>query len=333
MATTHTATPRTDLEPRIPQIRKIAVLTDFSPAADNALQYAAMIARSYGAEILLAHAFLPPACASAAPTAAMVFAACDDRRQYLEERLRAKTRQPLLETIRCSIALCEGAPVDLVQELKDVDLVVVGTSGATGLRKAFLGSTAETVFHTVTKPVLTVGPSCATAEEGKSGAILCAVSLSGAADVLGYALSIAKRRNAELMLLHVVEGPGVVFALEQAHAKAEIMEELRRRMTESDTGGVRTTFLVGFGNADSVILNEARIHDARLIVVGTHRTRVPALASHFAGGTAYSVATNAECPVLTIPAKGRPHKNGSHVSGSTLHVTGITESKQHSETH
>jgi len=320
MATTHRIAALNELK-----IAKIAVLTDFSPAADTALRYAATVARSCGAGIVLAHAYLPPACAYAAPEAALVFDAFDSYREHLENRLRRATQEPWLKDIRCSVALCQGGPSDLLEELKDADVVVVGTSGQTGLRKALLGSTAEMVFRTCNKPVLTVGPQCHCTGEGKAelGTVLCAVDLSsGTTGALDYALSIVRQTELNLLLLYVIEGSEIIFALEQACARAEAFQELRKLVPEDAATSTRTHYLMDFGDVDTAILNQARAHNASMIVMGAHRTsRVPAIASRFAGGTAYSVAANSLCPVLTIPSD----------NGLTLHVTDITESQQCAE--
>ena len=322
MATAHPVSTRTDLNPRFERIEKIAVLTDFSPGANAALRCAATLARSYGASLVLAHAYLPPSFACAAPTSAMVFEAFDKKQELLKEMLLGESRSPWLEGIPCATALCLGGPADLVQELSDVDLIVVGTSGATGVRKAVLGSTAETVFRTSSKPVLTVGPHCCSMGDGKVAleSVLCAVTLNpGATNVIAYAWSVAKQREAELLLLHVVEESSAVLALEQTCAKAEVLQKLRKLLPEDAASDAGMEYLVDFGDADTAILKEARIRDAKLIVIGAHRTKVPALASRFAGGTAYSVAANAECPVFTIPSVNVPN------------VIHITESKNDRE--
>jgi len=322
MLTAHPVAPHTPLK-----LKKIAVLTDFSPFAEAALRWAAAMARGYGAEIVLAHAYLPPACACAAPEAALAIETFEACRENLEDRLVNKAREPWLNGIHCSTALCQGGTADLLQDLQDADLIVVGTSGQTGLQRALLGSTAEMVFRSSLKPVLTVGPHCECNQEGpvRIRTILCAVDVdSGTTGSLAYALSIAARHNAQLLLLHVVEEPGITLALEQACARAEVFEKFRKLLPDSATYA-STTCLVGFGDTDSAILMEARIHGADLIVLGAHKTKVPAFTSRLPGGTAYNVAANSECPVLTIPSG-----NGS-VNGLALGVTSITESERSHE--
>ncbi|HEU5234123.1 MAG TPA: universal stress protein, partial [Terriglobales bacterium] len=142
MATVSQITPRTLLK-----IKKIAVLTDFSENADLALRYAAAFARGYEASLVLAHAYVPPYYAFAAPEANLVYQAFHDLSEDLSARLKAKASATYLQSLRCTTLLREGAPKDLLDELHDADLIVVGTSGATGFEKAALGSTAEAIFR------------------------------------------------------------------------------------------------------------------------------------------------------------------------------------------
>lgn len=60
--------------------------------------------------------------------------------------------------------------------------------------------------------------------------------------------------------------------------------------------------LIGFGMPAGVILEEAMKNHAQLIVMGVRGAagRLASIVCHFGGGTAYSVAANAHCPVLTI---------------------------------
>ncbi|MBV8631801.1 MAG: universal stress protein [Silvibacterium sp.] len=283
-------------------IKKIAVLTDFSPVANAALRYTATLARFYEAGIVLAHAYLPPSSACAAPEAALATEAFDTLRENLEDRLLRMAHEPWLRDIDCTAALCVGSTRDLLRELNDADLVVIGTAGHLGLEKTVLGSTAELAFRTCSKPVLTVGPRFRFGgeEEAAVDPILCAVNFTVHAErSLACALSIAAAHKAHLLLLHAIERHADILALEQACARAEALDKIRQLLPET-ARNANTTLLVDFGNADTAILNEARVHGAKLIVMGAHKATA-ALAGRFAGGTAYSVAANAECPVLTIP--------------------------------
>lgn len=285
--------------------KKIAVLTDFSRNADTALRYAAAFAREYGARLTLAHAYTPPACACAATEIALAYQAFEAFRGSLESRLLNQTEADYLRDIKCTILLREGDAADLMEDLSDADLIVVGTSGHRGLERAALGSTAEKIFRSSPFPVLTVGPGCQIRDLARSrlNTIIYATDLSAqsAAMALPYAVSIAREQDAELVLLHVMPNRDVSFSFERTMASAEPLEKLKALLPDTIDLPRMPRYIVGFGVPDEVILEVARKRDAGLIVMGAHRTGLlGALARRFQERTAYSVAANARRPVLTV---------------------------------
>jgi nucleotide-binding universal stress UspA family protein len=286
------------------QIKRIAVLTDFSQNAENALRLAATIARGYKASIALAHAYLPPSSAFAAPEVKLVYQALETRRRDLEDQLLAATEADFLRDINCVGILREGSPTELLKELNHPDLIVVGTSGGTGWEKAALGSTAETIFRSSSVPVLTVGPHCrgSGTESLALDTVLYATDFSvGAAGALPCALSIAREHGAKLVLLHVRSDKDVLLSFKRPMATAGPLEKLHKLVPSELDLEYRPTYVVRFGKPEDVIIEEAKHCGAKIIVIGVQRINALAsVVSHFAGGTAYGVAVNADCPVLTI---------------------------------
>lgn len=289
-------------------VRKIAVLTDFSRTAETALRVAASFARGYEASLVLAHAALPPSSALSAPTADLVYQALGAWRQGVKARLLSQIETLSLRDLSCGILFYEGVPGDLVKELGDADMIAVGTSGETGLKKIGYGSTAEVVVRSSAIPVLTVGPH-AGMEEAEAGAfdtVLYATDFSpGAGRAIPYALSIAERYQAKLVLLHVLSGKDIKPPLESS-ASAESIKNLHRLVPEALDLKHTPTFVVAFGTPAEMILEQADRLKANLIVLGARGAGAFAAAvSHLRGGTAYRVAANAHCPVLTVPSPGR----------------------------
>ena len=176
------------------KLDSLAVFTDFSAGANTALKCAAEIARRFMAGMVLAHAYNPtPAFVTA--EAAMEFEPLDDMRQSTQNRLLEQTEASFLQGVNCTTLLTMGDATDLLEELKDTDLIVVGTAGERGLTKATIGSTAEKLFRTSTLPVLTVGPRClCTGEQGSHiKTVLYSTDFSAGAELtLPYALLFAE---------------------------------------------------------------------------------------------------------------------------------------------
>ena len=287
-----------------PKIKKVAVFTDFSENAAVALRFAARIAREFKANIVLAHADIPPSCIFSAPEVKLVDEALAHWRERLRGSLLNQTKAAYLQDIECTVLLHEGTPRALLEALRDADLVVVGTSGRTGLQKINLGSTAEEIFRSSTIPVLTVGPycGCSGTEEMTIKTVLCPTNFSsGEKAALSYALSIADEHDASLILLHAVNDEDMLFSFERTLASPEPLEKLRLLVPDTSALKYKPTCVVGFGRPDLAILEEAARCNADAIVMGVRGAGAFAAAiSHFRSGTAYRVAANAACPVLTV---------------------------------
>ncbi len=299
MVAAHQVTPFTHL-----QFKKIAVLTDLSGRGENGLRYAAALARIYEAEIVLAHTYIPLPCAFSAPTPALVFETLHAERRGLESNLRKEAGASFLQDLKCSILLMQGAPQDLFRKMKDIDLIVVGTSGHTGMAKAAFGSVAETIFRSSPVPVLTVGPRCGSIDRKEAGfkTVLYATDFSSEARLaLPCALSIAQKNEAQLILMHVAAGNDNACVVDNYAASAEPLEALHALMQPGLRLKVPPMYLVEFGNPDTDIPEAARTLQASVIVMGTHGAgKFTSILSHLPGRTAYHVAAHAGCPVLTV---------------------------------
>ncbi len=137
---------------------RILLCTDFSDHAERAAAVAIKWAEALDAELHVAHAVTP---------AVPVYAELPPPPEYLGQVREAARHQ--LETVQrrvedaglaCTAHLLEGEAAGAVAELaerREVDMVVVGTRGRSGLKHVVLGSVAERVARLVPCPVLVVG--------------------------------------------------------------------------------------------------------------------------------------------------------------------------------
>lgn len=135
------------------QIRRILVPTDFSDAADQALRYAIDLASKLGAEVHLVHAWQLSAYASPSSDLAK------GMERDLSNDLSALAQRYGAHGVVIHRSLRMGVPyVEITAAAKDLqcDLVVIGTTGKTGLEHFLLGSVAERIVRTSEVPVLTV---------------------------------------------------------------------------------------------------------------------------------------------------------------------------------
>jgi len=144
-----------------------------------------------------------------------------------------------------------------------------------------------------------------------AGPIVHATDFSAASrPAFREALSLARRRRAPLLIVHVVSPlvqvpeativspPTYARFVEAAEAGARA--RLRRLVDRAREAGVRASGVVLRGIPHEAIVQEARRRRARTIVIGTHgRSGLPRL---LIGSVAARILAHARCPVLTVRA-------------------------------
>jgi nucleotide-binding universal stress UspA family protein len=135
------------------QARKILFPTDFSEASEGAWQMAQDLAAQTGAMLLIVHVCSPPAYTGSE----MYYIAAPHDEAGLRQRLQSLL--PSDPAVRHSHCLLSGDPAGEILRLAEeeqVDLIVMGTHGRTGLLRLLHGSVAEAVVRRASCPVITV---------------------------------------------------------------------------------------------------------------------------------------------------------------------------------
>jgi nucleotide-binding universal stress UspA family protein len=142
-------------------LRRILVPTDFSKHSQRALTYAAALAEKFGAEIFLLHVvqdfavFLPDTVTASPPP----LPPPDQVNSAVREALERTVREGNLKHLRVHTEAREGTPYHEIVTYageNDIDLIIMGTHGRTGLAHLLLGSVTERVVRRSPCPVLTV---------------------------------------------------------------------------------------------------------------------------------------------------------------------------------
>lgn len=146
------------------RLSRILLPTDFSPYSAEATKYACAFAEKFDAELHLLHVLethlssTPEFAAGLAlPTQVKESKqACEEALAKVLDSAWAQSRKS--KTVR---QLVEGTPfVEIVRYAKEhnIDLIVLGTHGRSGLAHVLLGSVAERVVRKAACPVLTIRP-------------------------------------------------------------------------------------------------------------------------------------------------------------------------------
>jgi universal stress protein A len=134
--------------------KRILCPLDFSENSQFALGYASSLAMEAGAKLFLVHvddSQVPYDAGFAA------YVATPNNTEILLERLREV--RPTRAEVETQHELLIGHPADAIVDFAknhDIDLIVMGTHGRTGLARFVMGSIAEAVVRRADCPVLTV---------------------------------------------------------------------------------------------------------------------------------------------------------------------------------
>jgi nucleotide-binding universal stress UspA family protein len=282
------------------RLKNILFATDFSEASMKALPYAANIARKFGAKVLVCHVITPtPVSVGAAQAAQYVYEAEIENANRvfanvgLWNDLNGLEKKTLLPS-----GIFADALVDTIAE-NDIDLVVAGTHGRTGLTRLLLGSTAEEICRVASCPVMTVGPLL---EPNKKTVehILMLTDLSDESRAsLPYVAEFAQKYGASVTVLHVLPEETAT----NPDAK-ELSEPIRRTMVhayEESFRNLSVQYVIESGEIVPTILGFAQRQRADLIALGVRNAFLPGF--QLRSSVAYRVISGAHCPVLTCRIK------------------------------
>ena len=141
-------------------VTRILLPTDFSELSSHATKYACALAEQFAAELHVLHVYekftLPESSLGVDWTLVLAEA------KQAAERQMAEVLGGLWRADRPVVkAFVEGTPfVEIIRYAKehDIDLIVLGTHGRSGIAHMLIGSVAEKVVRKAPCPVLTVRP-------------------------------------------------------------------------------------------------------------------------------------------------------------------------------
>lgn len=287
----------------------ILVATDLSDRSRSALRRAALEAERRRTTVTVLHCVdspqekweyldeTPPNMTERVETAA--------RRhldEFVEETLDADQQHRLEET-----RIVLGHAVDGILEAQntpEVELLVLGATGAGRLAQVLLGSTAEEVVRAADTPVL-VAPTERTGDE--IDRILAPIDLSTCSRTsLQYAVDWAEREGARLVVMHATTLPTGAMELMDRNPTEEdtethrewTSEQMQQFLSDVDFRDVERDRVLRFGPPHREIGGVSEEYDADLVIMGTHGRR--GVQRLFLGSTATKVLRDLSRPVVTV---------------------------------
>jgi nucleotide-binding universal stress UspA family protein len=284
-------------------LKSVIYATDFSPCSERAGQYAALLARQFGAELVVAHAFIPSQAAMEVEAEAGLGAKSAQRKD-LEGALAAAAQRYFDGASAASGVLTEGEPRDQIPRLAQTyapSIVVLGTRGRGRIERSIMGSTADSILRSTEGPVLTVGPHVTIPEAGPLPfrRVLYATDLTPAvAHGAAYAVEFAEKFHACLDVLHVVHSGEMNDPARMAEIRRQFHEALAGAIPQHDERLCNPKEFIEAGSAHHRILEHVQQFQVDLLVLSVHKGSHLWLNERTSG--AFYIVAHAPCPVITI---------------------------------
>ena len=186
-------------------MKTIVVPTDFSAISNNAMNYAAGMARETGASLMLFHAYQVPVSMTDVP---IVLVSVEELQKNADSKMadvKKRVEQETGDGLKIYTETKLGDAIDelenLCQKIKPF-AVVMGTKGATGLERVLFGSTTLSAIKHLTWPVIVVPPGKEYSSIKKAG-FACDFREVAATTPIKPIKDFVKEVGAELHVLNV----------------------------------------------------------------------------------------------------------------------------------
>lgn len=288
------------------EIRKILVPVDLSARSGPAVQHGANIAKHFDADVIVLHAIQAhpynPVLASGYPGG--LTPDPPDQEGQLDDRM-VEFLQEAVPGFEAEHLAIKAEPVAVIKRIvgeRQVDLVVMPTSGHGLFRNFILGSVTTKVLSEVSCPVLTgahVEEIDAMASQPYTN-VGCAVDLeSGSAEILETARDFTTAYGASLTtVIHAISPFTETTPPSTGHLDDGIRDRARAEVQKLiDAAGISAEPIAEFGSPEEVIPEVIKNRGLNLLVMGRHNAKghMNGLLTH-----AYAVIRQSPCPVLSI---------------------------------
>ncbi|HNP19816.1 MAG TPA: universal stress protein [Fulvivirga sp.] len=139
----------------------ILVPTDFSECSINAIKYAANLARKISnTNLLIAHAYSLPITYGEAGLYSPVVKITDQMEEEIKMQFEKMERQvPELNEVSFQTVSFAGFVTEMVESLcpnNEIDMIVMGTKGASGIDEVLLGTNTNSVVRSINIPTIVI---------------------------------------------------------------------------------------------------------------------------------------------------------------------------------
>jgi nucleotide-binding universal stress UspA family protein len=284
-------------------ISNVLLATDFSIESAQAVDYARRFCDQQNTRLFVVHVMDVFPYALSADLAAKAKIA--EIREKAEKQMKEFLRVHGLEQIKIEPHVIEGEASAALEKFireHEIDIIVLGSRGDTGISRLFEGSMAEEIYLTAQCPVMVVGPKATVHPDAAMfSRLMFATDLSRFSRIALPHVEFLLQENpaARLTLAHFVEQePDNVY---ERHLSRRRIERQLMEMIEPEFRGQIEDAVVEACAAHEGMVKMAEGIGADLLALGVRSggefTRA---ATHGLFSTASHVISEISCPVLTV---------------------------------
>ncbi|MGZ4828987.1 MAG: universal stress protein [Candidatus Angelobacter sp.] len=284
-------------------ISNVVLATDFSAESLQAVDCARRLCNQHNAKLFVVHVMdvFPFALSDDHAAKARI----EEIRDKAEAQMNEFVRAHYPEETRFKPALIEGETSTAIEKFireHEIDLIVLGSRGDTGISRLFEGSMAEEVFRTAQCPVMVVGPKARVQPDtAMFGRLLFATDLSrfsrSALPHVEYLLD--GNPSAKLTLAHFLE-PEVANVYERHQLRRWLEGQLREMIGNEFRSQIEDVVVESCSPHEGMLKMAEGLHSDVLVLGVRSGGGFTRAATHGLCSTAIRVVSEISCPVLTV---------------------------------
>ncbi|MCS4490071.1 universal stress protein [Corynebacterium sp. ES2775-CONJ] len=287
----------------------VVVAVDGSPAADNAVRWAANTAHKRGVALKIAASYTMPQFLYSDGIMPLQELYDDLQQETMEIIERAKSLAlEVAPDLHIGYTLAEGTPIDMLLELSEtVTMIVMGSRGLGGLSGMVMGSVSAAVVSHAHCPVVVVREDNEVNETTKYGPIVVGVDGSDVSQkAVEFAFREAAARGTRIIAVHTwmdMQVQASLAGLAAAQREWATVEERQIQEVQSDLEPFLSTYpdvavemVITRDRPVRALVDSAE--NAQLLVVGSHGRG--GFRGMLLGSTSRALLQSSPCPMVVV---------------------------------
>lgn len=278
------------------KIKKILTPTDFSKTSLLAVEHAGFMARLFKAELHLLHAIEISETTYSIYNPAIIIRDLTEIEkvgQELLSNLAEKLKKEFsikVDTI-CTRGKMVTEMITLIEE-KNIDIVIMGTHGASGFNEYFIGSNAHKMVTVCPCPIITVQSHAK--KTGFTKIVLPVDDSYQSRQKVDFTMMLAKKYGAKIYVLGLMDKEGDT-DLKKFKIKLESIEKLATKSGLS----IEYKMVKGDNLAKAAMEHSKKVKADLIVILNDRESRIDGI---FLGAFAKQIVNHSRIPVLTLRA-------------------------------